>query len=164
MEHVLFNVQISKFLHLAFRKGIKKKILINYTRHSLTINIRFTCIIYWSRLSSWQIFLAKNHFFSYFNVPFCAYILFVQRHQSLHLFQRFLSTFYVSLLFWMIISNSGGTMLIVYPKKILYLFSFTYENTITLVTTNLIYVNEEQNWLRNKLLDNNKMSVNKHHV
>ena len=53
MEHVPFNVQISKFLHSAFRKGIKKKVLIDYTRHSSTINIRFTCNVYWSRLSSW---------------------------------------------------------------------------------------------------------------
>ena len=68
----------------------------------------------------------------------CTYLLFEQRHQSLHLFQQFLPTFYVSFIFWMIISNSCGTMLIFYPKKNLYLFSFTYENTITLVTSNLI--------------------------
>ena len=138
MKHVLFSVQISKFLHLAFCKGIKKKVLINYRRHSSTVNIRFTCIIYWSMISSWLIFLVKNHFFSYFNVPFCTYPLFGQRHHHLHLFKQLRPTFYVSFIFWMIISNSYGTMLIFYLKKNLYLFSFTYENTITLVTSNLI--------------------------
>ena len=164
MEHVLFNVQINKYLHLAFCKGIRKKVLINYMRHSSTINIRFMCNVYRSRMSSWLIFLAKNHFFYWFNVPFCTYILFEQRHQSLHLFQQFLSTRYVSFLFWMNVSNSCGTMLIVYPKKNLYLFSFTYGNTIMLVASNLMYLNDEQNWLRNELLVNSEMSVNKHHV
>ena len=65
------------------------------------------------------------------------------------------------------VSNSCGTMLIVYPKKNLYLFSFTYDNTIMLVASNLMYLNDEQKnelLVRNELLVNNEMSVNKHHV
>ena len=141
MKHVLFNVQISKYLHLAFRKEIKKKVLINYTRHSSTISIRFTCNIYksigWA--PGWYSWLKIFSFLrSMFPSVRTFFFLFEKRHQSLHLFQQFLPTFYVSFLFWMIIGNSCGTMLIFYPKKNLYLFSFTYENTITIVASNLI--------------------------
>ena len=37
IEHVIFNVRISNFLHFGFPKGTKVKVLINYTGHWRTI-------------------------------------------------------------------------------------------------------------------------------
>lgn len=122
MEHVLFNVQINKFLHLAFPKGIKTKVLNNYTGHWSTINIRFMCNICWSRMSSWLTFLAKNQSTSSVSQSFSTI-------SSYHLCPIHILDGHYQ--FW-----KHNAYILSIDKLIILIFS--YENTILLVTKNLV--------------------------
>ena len=142
MDHALLNVLISKFFLLAFPLGAKIKVLINYTGHWSMINVKFTCSFCWYKISSWLIFLCKNHLFYLFHVPFCAHRLrsfrtfFSSNVNSLiNLFQNFLHTIYISFILWMTVNNSCKTILFI--RRYLITF-FSYENTIPPVTNNLI--------------------------
>ena len=66
LEQIMrFSMFESVSLRLAFPQGTKIKILIDYTGHSSTINIKFTCNFLWCRMSSWvKIFSTSSMFYS----------------------------------------------------------------------------------------------------